>query len=75
MKSFKAFIKESETWEAGYDRRVVKVADPEHKEQGHHWRIKGKEKSNLTIKYYKEKPSQAEFNKQMKLVAGHEFGG
>ena len=88
MISFRKFIAENktlkhtkkgmtyeETWEDGYDRRVVKVTDPEHKEQGHHWRIKGKEKSNLTIKYYKEKPSQAEFNKQMKRVAGHEFGG
>ncbi len=25
--------------------------------------------------FYKEKPSQAEFNKQMRRVAGHEFGG
>ena len=24
---------------------------------------------------YKEKPSQAEFNKQIRRVAGHEFGG
>ena len=24
---------------------------------------------------HKEKPSQSEFNKQMKRVAGHEFGG
>ncbi len=65
----------SETWEAGYKRRVVKTTDPDHKEAGHNWRIKGKDKSHLTIKLYKEKPSQAEFNKQMKRVAGHEFGG
>ena len=65
----------SETWEAGYKRRVVKTTDPEHKEKGMNWRIKGKDKSNLSIKLYKEKPSQAEFNKQMKRVAGHEFGG
>jgi hypothetical protein len=65
----------SETWEAGYKRRVVKTTDPEHKEKGMNWRIKGKDKSNLSIKLYKEKPSQQEFNKQMKRVAGHEFGG
>jgi len=64
----------SETWEDGYDRRVVKTTDPEHKEKGLNWRIKGKDKSHLTIKLYKEKPSQDEFNKQMKRVAGHEFG-
>jgi CYTH domain-containing protein len=65
----------SETWEDGYDRRVVKTTDPDHKKDGHNWRIKGKDKANLSIKLYKEKPSQAEFNKQMKRVAGHEFGG
>ena len=65
----------SESWEAGYKRRVVKTTDPEHKEKGYNWRIKGKDKANLTIKIYKEKPSQEEFNKQMKRVAGHEFGG
>lgn len=65
----------SETWEAGYKRRVVKTTKPEHKEKGYNWRIKGKDKAHLTIKLYKEKPSQAEFNKQMKRVAGHEFGG
>jgi len=65
----------SESWEDGYDRRVVKTTKPEHKEQGYNWRIKGKDKANLTIKLYKNKPSQEEFNKQMKRVAGHEFGG
>ena len=65
----------SETWEAGYKRRVVKTTDPDHKEKGHNWRIKGKDKPEISIKLYKEKPSQAEFNKQMKRVAGHEFGG
>lgn len=65
----------SETWEAGYKRRVVKTTDPEHKEKGHNWRIKGKERPEISIKLYKEKPSQAEFNKQMRRVAGHEFGG
>ena len=64
----------SETWEAGYKRRVVKTTKPEHKEKGHNWRIKGKDRPEISIKLYKEKPSQAEFNKQMKRVAGHEFG-
>ena len=65
----------SETWEAGYKRRVVRTTKPEHKEKGYNWRIKGKDKAHLTIKLYKDKPSQEEFNKQMKRVAGHEFGG
>ena len=64
-----------ETWEDGFKRRVVKTTKPEHKEKGYNWRIKGKDKAHLTIKLYKDKPSQAEFNKQMKRVAGHEFGG
>ena len=67
-------IEESESWEAGYKRRVVKTSKPEHKEKGYNWRIKGKERPEISIKLYKEKPSQAEFNKQMKRVAGHEFG-
>ena len=66
--------KKSETWEAGYERRVVKVTDPEKKAEGFLWRIKGKEKDNLTIKYYKTKPSFEEFSAQMRRVAGHEFG-
>jgi len=65
----------SETWEAGYKRRVVKTTKPEHKEKGMNWRIKGKDRPEISIKLYKEKPSQEEFNKQMKRVAGHEFGG
>ena len=65
----------SESWEDGYKRRVVKTTKPEHKDKGYNWRIKGKDKAHLTIKLYKDKPSQAEFNKQMKRVAGHEFGG
>lgn len=65
----------SETWEAGYKRRVVKTTDPDHKEKGMNWRIKGKDRPEISIKLYKEKPSQAEFNKQMRRVAGHEFGG
>lgn len=76
MKSFKEFINEgSETWEAGYKRRVVKTTDPEHKEKGYNWRIKGKDRPNISIKLYKDKPSFKEFTKQMKRVAGHEFGG
>ena len=73
-KDLREDLDESESWEAGYSRRVVKTTDPEHKEKGFKWRIKGKKKSNLSIKLYKEKPSQDEFNKQMKRVAGHEFG-
>ena len=65
----------SETWEAGYKRRVVKTTKPEHKEKGYNWRIKGKDRPEISIKLYKEKPSFKEFTKQMKRVAGHEFGG
>ena len=65
----------SETWEAGYKRRVVKTSNPEHKDKGYNWRIKGKDRPEISIKLYKSKPSQSEFNKQMKRVAGHEFGG
>ena len=64
-----------ESWEAGYKRRVVKTTKPEHKEKGMNWRIKGKDRPEISIRLYKEKPSQAEFNKQMRRVAGHEFGG
>ncbi len=76
MLRFRQFVAEgSETWEAGYKRRVVKTTDAGHKADGKNWRIKGKDKAHLSIKLYKEKPSQQEFNKQMKRVAGHEFGG
>ena len=64
-----------ETWEDGYKRRVVKTTDAEHKEQGYDWRIKGKERDGISIKLYKNKPDFAEYKKQMKRVAGHEFGG
>jgi len=64
-----------ETWEDGYKRRVVKTTKPEHKADGYNWRIKGKEKDHLSIKLYKNKPDFSEFKKQMKRVAGHEFGG
>ena len=75
MINFKSFCEGSETWEAGYKRRVVKTTKPEHKDKGYSWRIKGKDRPEISIKLYKNKPSQAEFNKQMKRVAGHEFGG
>lgn len=65
---------QEETFEAGYERRVVKTTSDDHKEKGFNWRIKGKDRSEVTIKLYKEKPSQEEFNSQMKRVAGHEFG-
>ena len=67
--------KKSETLEAGYKRRVVKTTSDEHKKKCYNWRIKGKERPEISIKLYKDKPSQAEFNKQMRRVAGHEFGG
>lgn len=65
----------SESWESGFKRRVVKTTKPEHKEKGYNWRIKGKDRPEISIKLYKEKPSFEEFKKQMKRVAGHEFGG
>ena len=68
-------LDEAESWEAGYKRRVVKTTSAEHKERGYNWRIKGKERPEISIKLYKEKPSQEEFKKQMRRVAGHEFGG
>jgi hypothetical protein len=65
---------DEETWEDGYARRVIRVTSDEHKKQGHLWRIKGKDDASKTIKYYKSKPDFKEFVKQMKRVAGHEFG-
>ncbi len=67
--------KKSETWEKGFERRVVRTTKPEHKAKGYEWRIKGKERNEISIKLYKKKPSFAEFKKQMRRVAGHEFGG
>jgi len=64
-----------ETWEDGFKRRVVKTTKPEHKEKGYNWRIKGKERDEISIKLYNKKPDFEEFEKQMKRVAGHEFGG
>mgnify|MGYP005722488975 FL=1 len=63
-----------ESYEAQYKRRLVKTTDPEHKEKGYKYRIKGKKNSALTKKLYKSKPDQAEFNRQMKRIAGHEVG-
>ena len=63
-----------ETWEQGYKRRVVKTTDPEHLEKGFKWRIKGKERPEISIKLYKAKPDFKEYSKQMQRVAGHEFG-
>jgi hypothetical protein len=64
----------SESFEAQYERRVVKTTSPEHKEKGYNWRIKGKERPEISIKLYKQKPSFQEFVKQLRRVAGHEFG-
>jgi len=63
-----------ESYQAQYKRRLVKTTDPEHKEKGYKYRIKGKKDSSLTKKLYKTKPGQGEFNKQMRRIAGHEFG-
>ena len=75
MKNFKTFLEgegkyKGETWEDGYKRRVVKTTDPEHKDKGYKWRIKGKERDEISIKLYKDKPDFAEYKKQMKRVAG-----
>jgi len=65
----------SEPWEDGFKRRVVKTTKPEHLDKGYKWRIKGKDRDEISIKLYKSKPDFAEFKQQMKRVAGHEFGG
>ena len=70
----KAIREKTEKWEDGFKRRVVRTTDPEHKKDGYNWRIKGKERDEISIKLYKEKPDFEEFKKQMKRVAGHEFG-
>ena len=64
-----------EKWEDGFKRRVVKTTKPEHLEKGFKWRIKGKERDEISIKLYKKKPDYKEFVNQMKRGAGHEFGG
>ena len=63
-----------ESFEAQFKRRVVKTTKPEHKEKGYNWRIKGKDRPEISIKLYREKPGFAEFKKQLRRVAGHEFG-
>lgn len=65
----------SEPWEDGFKRRVIKTTKPEHLEKGFKWRIKGKDRDEISIKLYKKKPDFEEYKKQMKRVAGHEFGG
>ena len=67
--------KKPESFEKQFDRRVVKTTKPEHKAKGYNWRIKGKDRPEVTIKLYKKKPGYQEFVKQLKRVAGHEFGG
>ena len=66
--------KKPEPYESQFKRRVVKTTKPEHKEKGYNWRIKGKERPEVTIELYKSKPGFGEFKKQMRRVAGHEFG-
>ena len=73
-KKSESIDEKTEKWEDGFKRRVVKTTDPEHKKKGYNWRIKGKERDEISIKLYKDKPDFAEFKKQMKRVAGHEFG-
>ena len=63
-----------ESFEAQFKRRVVKTTKPEHKEKGYNWRIKGKDRPEISIKLYKSKPDFSEFKKQLRRVAGHEFG-
>jgi len=65
MQRFKGFVegqkgatdapKGPESYEDQYKRRLVKTTDPEHKEQGFKWRIKGKKNNALTKKLYKNK--------------------
>ena len=63
-----------ESFEAQFKRRVVQTTKPEHKEKGYNWRIKGKDRPEISIKLYKNKPGFEEFKKQLRRVAGHEFG-
>ena len=63
-----------ETFEQQYKRRVIKTTKLDHLKKKFKWRIKGKKNADISIKLYKEKPSQKEFNKQLTRVAGHEFG-
>ena len=56
MKTFDEVREGSESWEAGFKRRVVKTTKPEHKEKGFKWRIKDKDRPEISIKLYKNKP-------------------
>ena len=67
--------KKPESFESQFKRRVVKTTKPEHKEKGYNWRIKGKKDSSRTMKLFKKKPSFNEFVKELKRIAGWEFGG
>ena len=68
LDSFKRFIEEKDP------RLKAAGVAGFNKAKGFKYRIKGKKDSSLTKKLYKKKPGQAEFNKQMKRIAGHEFG-
>ena len=53
--NFKQYISEgpgskSEPWEDGFKRRVVKTTKPGHTEMGYKWRIKGKDRDEISIK-------------------------
>ena len=80
MKSFKAFLegegkdRPPESFESQYKRRVVRTTDPEHKEKGYEWRIKGKKDSKRTMKLFKSKPSFPQFKKELRRIAAFEFG-
>ena len=53
MKTFREIREGSgkpESWEAGYKRRVVRTTKPEHKEKGMNWRIKGKDRPEISIR-------------------------
>ena len=63
-----------ESFEDQYKRRVVKTTDPEHKEKGFDWRIKGKKDSKRTMKLFKNKPSFQQFKKELRRIAAFEFG-
>jgi hypothetical protein len=74
FKFLELLLEGSESWKKGYARRVVRTTKEDHKKRGYKWRIKGKDRPEISIKLYKNKPSYNEFVKQMKRVAGHEFG-
>ena len=67
--------KKPESFESQFKRRVDKTTKPEHKEKGYNRRNKGKKDSSRTMKLFKKKPSFNEFVKELKRIAGWEFGG